>query len=173
VLFCPAAPPLSSQTPDCTTGVICRHRWQIGSCWRKPNPGQQAPTGVLAHPRKGETFAGLAAGFGVGTATAWGYASETMTLLGEGAERAFAGIGSLSIGATICISFASKGQGFKSTQPRIVVLQDIGMTRAPEEAHTGVPSARTAPPGPCTPGPRLVAGQAQRCQTASRLARLP
>ena len=36
---------------------------------------------MLAYLRKGETFAELAAGFGVGTATAWRYVSETVALL--------------------------------------------------------------------------------------------
>ena len=72
MLFYPAALPLSSQTLNYTAGVIRRHRWQIGSCWRKLNPGRQALL-VLAYLRKGETFAELAAGFGVGTATAWRY----------------------------------------------------------------------------------------------------
>jgi DDE superfamily endonuclease/Helix-turn-helix of DDE superfamily endonuclease len=36
---------------------------------------------VLAYLRKGETFAELAAGFGVGTATAWRYVTETVALL--------------------------------------------------------------------------------------------
>jgi hypothetical protein len=40
-----------------------------GSCWRKLTPGRQALL-VLADLRKGETFVGLAAGFGIGTATA-------------------------------------------------------------------------------------------------------
>ena len=80
MLFYPAALPLSSQTLNYTAGVIRRHRWQIGSCWRKLNPGRQALL-VLAYLRKGETFAELAAGFGVGTATAWRYVTETVALL--------------------------------------------------------------------------------------------
>jgi hypothetical protein len=36
---------------------------------------------VLAYLRKGETFAELAAGFGIGTTTAWRYANETVALL--------------------------------------------------------------------------------------------
>jgi hypothetical protein len=40
--------------------VIRRHRRQISSCWRKLNPGRQALL-ALAHLRKGETFADLAA----------------------------------------------------------------------------------------------------------------
>src|SRR5207244_10508293 len=63
-----------------TAGIIRRHRRQIGSPWRKLNPGRQALL-VLAYLRKGETFAELAAGFGVGTATAWRYVTETVALL--------------------------------------------------------------------------------------------
>ena len=80
MLFYPAALPLSAQTLTYVAGVIRRHRKQIGSCWRKLNPGRQALL-VLAYLRKGETFADLAAGFGVGTATAWRYVTETVALL--------------------------------------------------------------------------------------------
>ncbi len=80
MLFYPAALPLSRQTLDYTAGIIRRHRKQIGSPWRKLNPGRQALL-VLAYLRKGETFADLAAGFGVGTATAWRYVTETVALL--------------------------------------------------------------------------------------------
>jgi Helix-turn-helix of DDE superfamily endonuclease len=48
--------------------------------WRKLNPGQQGFL-VLAYLRKGETFAELAAGFGVGTTTAWRYVEETVALI--------------------------------------------------------------------------------------------
>jgi hypothetical protein len=75
----PAALPLSRQTLTYTAGVIRRHRRQIGSPWRKVNPGRQAQL-VLAYLRQGETFAELAAGFGVGTATAWRYVTETVAL---------------------------------------------------------------------------------------------
>ena len=86
MLFCPAALPLSRQTPIHSAGIIRRHRRQIGSPWRKLAPGRQALL-VLAYLRKGETFAELAAGFGVGTATAtatataWRYVTETVALL--------------------------------------------------------------------------------------------
>ena len=81
MLFYPATLALSCQTQDYTAGIIRRHRKQIGSPWRKLSPGQQALL-VLAYLRKGETFAELAAGFGVGTATAWRYVTETVALLG-------------------------------------------------------------------------------------------
>src|SRR6266566_3512429 len=80
MLFYPAALPLSRQTLTYVAGIVRRHRRQIGSVWRKLGPGQQALL-VLAYLRKGETFAELAAGFGIGTATAWRYVTETAGLL--------------------------------------------------------------------------------------------
>jgi len=68
VLFCPAALPLSAQTITYAAEVIRRHRKKIGSAWRRLGPGRQALL-VLAYLRKGRTFAELAAGFGIGTAT--------------------------------------------------------------------------------------------------------
>jgi hypothetical protein len=86
MLFYRAAPPLSRRTLSYVAGVIRRHRAAIGSCWRKLNPGQQALL-VLAHLRKGETHAALAAGFGVGAATAWRYVTETVRLLAARAPK--------------------------------------------------------------------------------------
>jgi len=86
MLFYPAALPLSAQTLTYTAGVIRRHRKMIGSCWRKLNPGRQALL-VLAYLRKGETFAGLVAGFGIGTATAWRYVTEAVALLAARAPK--------------------------------------------------------------------------------------
>jgi Helix-turn-helix of DDE superfamily endonuclease/DDE superfamily endonuclease len=71
---------LSARTLTYVAGVIRRHRRRTGSRWRKLNPGRQALL-VLAYLRKGETFADLAGGFGIGTTTAWRYVSETMALL--------------------------------------------------------------------------------------------
>ena len=62
MLFYRAALPLPASTLTYTAGVIRRHRRQI--CLRK-----------------GETFADVAAGFGVGAATAWRYVTETVALL--------------------------------------------------------------------------------------------
>jgi Helix-turn-helix of DDE superfamily endonuclease len=86
VLFYRAALPLSSRTLNYVSGITRRHRASIGSAWRKLNPGQQALL-VLAYLRKGETFAELAAGFGVGTATAWRYVNETVELLAARAPK--------------------------------------------------------------------------------------
>ena len=54
--------------------------------YRSLDPGRQALL-VLAYLRKGETFAGLAAGFAVGTTTAWRYVSETVDLLAARAPK--------------------------------------------------------------------------------------
>ena len=86
MLFYRAALPLSSRTLTFVSGIIRRHRATIGSLWRKLDPGQQALL-VLAYLRKGETFAELAAGFGVGTATAWRYVTETVALLAARAPK--------------------------------------------------------------------------------------
>jgi hypothetical protein len=86
MLFYRASLPLSRQTLNFAAGIIRRHRISIGSLWRKLNPGQQALL-VLVYLRKGETFASLAAGFGVGTATAWRYVEETVALLAARAPR--------------------------------------------------------------------------------------
>ena len=86
MLFYRAALPLSRQSLTFVSGIIRRHRKKAGSRWRKLNPGQQALL-VLAYLRKGETFAELAAGFGVGTTTAWRYVNETVELLAARAPK--------------------------------------------------------------------------------------
>jgi hypothetical protein len=86
LLFYRAALPLSRKTLSCAAGIIRRHRKAIGSRWRRLDPGQQALL-VLACLRKGETFAGLAAGFGAGVATAWRHGGETVALLAARAPK--------------------------------------------------------------------------------------
>jgi hypothetical protein len=68
------------------SGVIRRHRAAIGSPWRKLNAGRQALL-VLVYLRKGETFAEVAAGFEVGTTTAWRYVNQTVALLAARAPK--------------------------------------------------------------------------------------
>ncbi len=86
MLFYRAALPLSSRTLNYVAGIIRRHRKAAGSRWRRLNPGKQALL-VLVYLRKGETFAELAAGFGVGTTTAWRYVNETVALLAGRAPK--------------------------------------------------------------------------------------
>lgn len=86
MLFYRAALPLSHRTLNYVAGVIRRHRAAIGSRWRRLNPGQQALL-VLVHLRKGETYAEVATGFGIGLATAWRYITETVALLARRAPK--------------------------------------------------------------------------------------
>ena len=53
-----------------------------GNSWRS-----SATALVLAYLRKGETFAELAAGFAVGTTTAWRYVQKTVALLAARAPK--------------------------------------------------------------------------------------
>jgi hypothetical protein len=86
VLFYRAALPLSTKTLNYVAGIIRRHRAALGSRWRKLRPARQALL-VLVYLRKGETFADLAGGFGVGATTAWRYVNETVDLLAARAPR--------------------------------------------------------------------------------------
>lgn len=62
------------------SNLIRAHRRELGSVWRKLNPGQQALL-VLVYLRKGEPFAEVGAGFDVSTTTSWRYVNETVELL--------------------------------------------------------------------------------------------
>lgn len=80
MLFYRAVVDLSRSTLNYVAGIIRRHRKQIGSPWRRLNPGQQALL-VLVYLRKGETYAEISAGFGVSGTTAWRYVEEAVRLL--------------------------------------------------------------------------------------------
>ena len=86
MLFYRAALPLSSRTLTFVAGVIRHHRASTGSSWRKLNPAKQTLL-VLVYLRKGETYDEIAAGFEVGTATAWRYVNETVALLAASAPK--------------------------------------------------------------------------------------
>jgi hypothetical protein len=55
MLFYRAALPLSSRTLNFVARIIRRYRKEIGSLWRRLDPGQQALL-VLAYLKKGETY---------------------------------------------------------------------------------------------------------------------
>jgi hypothetical protein len=80
VLVYPAGIDLSSSTLRRVTQLLARHRRAIGSRWRRLAPGRQALL-VLAHLRRGDTYAQLAAGFRIGIATVYRYVRETVDLL--------------------------------------------------------------------------------------------
>ncbi len=70
---CPADPCVSSLR-------TCVNRQRIGSRWRRLSAGRQALL-ALAHLRNGTTYAQLAAGFRIGTSTAYRYICEAIDLL--------------------------------------------------------------------------------------------
>ena len=86
MLFYRAALPLSRQTLTFVSRLIRAHRRAIGSPWRRLDCGQQALM-VLVYLRKGESFAEVAAGFGVSTATCWRQVNETVELLADRAPK--------------------------------------------------------------------------------------
>jgi hypothetical protein len=80
MLSYPSAITLSTHSLTHLADLIRAHRRQIGSRWRRLDPGRQALL-ALAHLRNGDTCTRLAAGFGVGVATAWRYLHEAVDLL--------------------------------------------------------------------------------------------
>lgn len=60
--------------------ALRQRRTMVGTRWRRLTAGQQALLAV-AHLRKGETYADLAAGFGIGTTTVFRYIREALGVL--------------------------------------------------------------------------------------------
>jgi len=80
VLVYPSGIDVSSSALRLLTQLLRRRRREIGSRWRRLSVGRQALL-TLAHLRMGHTYAQLAAGFGVGTTTAYRYVTEAVELL--------------------------------------------------------------------------------------------
>ncbi len=80
MLSYPAAIALSTHTLTRLRTMIGRQRRASAGRWWRITAGQQALL-VLAHLRNGDTYARLAAGFGVATSTAWRYVHDTLALL--------------------------------------------------------------------------------------------
>jgi hypothetical protein len=71
---------VSSRALTTLTDALRAHRSQRATRWRKLSAGRQALL-VVAYLRKGETYADLACGFGIGTSTVYRYVREALTLL--------------------------------------------------------------------------------------------
>lgn len=80
MLSYPSVIDLSSSTLRFLATRLRRHRVVIGSRWRKLPPERQALL-ALAYLRNGDTYEGLAAGFGVGVATVYRYVIEAVDVL--------------------------------------------------------------------------------------------
>ncbi len=80
MLSYPATITLSTRTLTHLADLIRHQRSQRRCRWRRLDSGRQALL-VLAHLRNGDTYTRLAAGFGIGTTTAWRYVREAVDLL--------------------------------------------------------------------------------------------
>jgi hypothetical protein len=85
-MFYRAALPLSCETLNYAAGIIRRHRKSIGSRWWKLT-GAAGPCSSWLTCAKARHFAELAAGFAVGTTTAWRYVKEVVALLAARAPK--------------------------------------------------------------------------------------
>ncbi|MFB7224454.1 transposase family protein [Streptomyces sp. NPDC056227] len=80
MLVYPSSMDLSSRTLRLLTGQLTAGRKKLGTRWRRLPVGRQALL-ALAHLRCGDTYAQLAAGFGIGIATVFRYIREAVEVL--------------------------------------------------------------------------------------------
>ncbi|WP_228992000.1 transposase family protein [Streptomyces sp. DH8] len=80
MLVYPSSIDLSSRTLRFLTGRLTARRQEIGTRWRRLSASRQSLL-ALAHLRCGDTYAQLAAGFGIGIATAYRYIREAVEVL--------------------------------------------------------------------------------------------
>ncbi|MEU2159368.1 transposase family protein, partial [Streptomyces sp. NPDC019396] len=80
MLVYPSGIDVSSSVRRCLAARLRAHRRALGTRWRRLSAGRQALL-TLAHLRNGHPYAQLAAGFGVGTATAFRYIAEAVEVL--------------------------------------------------------------------------------------------
>ncbi|MFJ2296988.1 IS5 family transposase [Streptomyces sp. NPDC087894] len=80
MLVYPSGIDVSTSTLRYLSARLRARRQERGTRWRRVSTGRQALL-VLAHLRCGHTYAQLAAGFGVGTTTAYRYIAEAIDVL--------------------------------------------------------------------------------------------
>ncbi|MFC9729662.1 transposase family protein [Streptomyces roseolus] len=80
MLVYPSSIDLSTRTLRFLTGQLTARRREIGTRWRRLPAARQALL-ALAHLRCGDTYAQLAAGFGIGIATVFRYIREAVDIL--------------------------------------------------------------------------------------------
>ncbi|EFE72141.1 conserved hypothetical protein [Streptomyces viridosporus ATCC 14672] len=76
----PSGVDVSSSALRFLSAKLRRRRRELGTRWRRLSAGRQALL-TLAHLRNGHPYAQLAAGFGIGTTTAYRYITEAVELL--------------------------------------------------------------------------------------------
>ncbi|WP_409470761.1 IS5 family transposase [Streptomyces sp. HC307] len=80
MLVYPSGVDVSSPALRFLPAKLRRHRRELGTRWRRLSVGRQALL-TLAHLRNGHPYAQLAAGFGIGTTTAYRYVTEAVEIL--------------------------------------------------------------------------------------------
>ncbi|MEU3660111.1 IS5 family transposase [Streptomyces sp. NPDC032940] len=80
MLVYPSGVDVSSSALRFLVARLREHRRALGTRWRRLNAGRQALL-TLAHLRNGQPYAQIAAGFGIGTTTAYRYITEAVNLL--------------------------------------------------------------------------------------------
>ncbi|WP_435134558.1 IS5 family transposase [Actinacidiphila sp. bgisy144] len=80
MLVYPSGVDVSSSALRFLSARLRQHRRELGTRWRRLSPGRQALL-TLAYLRNGHPYAQLAAGFGIGTTTAYRYVAEAVELL--------------------------------------------------------------------------------------------
>ncbi|MFE9701387.1 IS5 family transposase [Streptomyces sp. NPDC006270] len=80
MLVYPSGLDVSSSALRLLSTELRRRREEIGTRWRRLSTGRQALL-TLAHLRNGHPYAQLAAGFGIGTTTAYRYITEAVEIL--------------------------------------------------------------------------------------------
>jgi hypothetical protein len=120
-----AAVDLSSRSLRYAAGLLRRHRRMIGSRWRKLSCARQALL-VLAHLRCGDTYARLAAGFGVGVTTVWRYVTELVDLLAAQAPDLAAAVKTAT------------GKAYVALDGTLIAIDRVGMrTKADRPYYSG------------------------------------
>ena len=80
MLVYPSGVNVSSSALRFLAAGLRKYRHTLGTQWRRLSAGRQALL-ALAHLRNGQPYAQLAAGFGIGTTTAYRYVTEAVELL--------------------------------------------------------------------------------------------
>lgn len=80
MLVCPSGVDVSSSALRFLSAKLRQRRQELGTRWRRLSAGRQALL-TLAHLRNGHPYAQLAAGFGIGTTTAYRYITEAVEVL--------------------------------------------------------------------------------------------
>ena len=92
MLSYPSSMSVSSRSLTMLAEALRRERRARRTRWRRFDPGEQALL-VLAYLRKGETYADLAGGFGIGLATVFRYVREALDVLAAMASSLTTAVG--------------------------------------------------------------------------------